>query len=68
MTQKLSKERLRNQRAMVEGINDLMSSLRDVEQAAADLNPTPEGGGAYKRLRDALTKYRAQLEAAKNDT
>lgn len=59
-------EKRRNQRAMIEGINNLLNKHKSVMDAAEAL-PINKNEAPYKRLKDALTKYRAELEKSKND-
>lgn len=65
-TDQVQIEKLRNQRAMVEGVNSLINKYKSVEQAA-DALPIDKNLGQFKRLKDALIKYRNELEKAKTE-
>lgn len=65
-TNQIQIEKLKNQRAMVEGVNSLINKYKSVEQAVDDL-PIDKNLGQFKRLKDALMKYRNELENAKTE-
>lgn len=65
-TDNVAVEKLRNQRAMVEGINSLIEKHKAVEDAV-DALPVDKNLGQFKKLKDALIKYRNELERAKKE-
>lgn len=65
-TKSLEEEKLRNQRAMVEGINSLIKRHKTVQEAAEAL-PVDKSSGQFKRLKDALSKMQLELEKSKNE-